>query len=50
MNDNDLLELYKDLMILQKNGVFSEINAIELIAVCAELGDRGYTLTEDESH
>lgn len=48
MTDEQLRAEYKRLIAAQRAGTFTGADAAHMLAVCAELGSRGYRLTENE--
>jgi hypothetical protein len=48
-SDHELIAIYKSLRRKGNSPEYSQNDALELLAVCAELGARGYVLADDES-
>jgi hypothetical protein len=48
--DAELIEVYEAMFQSQMDGTFDgKEEAIRLVTICSILGDRGYTLTPDET-
>ncbi len=47
--DAELRTMYRRILNLRVGGVMTEMDALDLVIVCAELGRRGYTLNADET-
>jgi hypothetical protein len=48
MTDAQLREEYKCLIAAQRAGTFTGRDAVKFLAICIELTERGYRLTDDE--